>query len=263
MTHRDVAAMADLQIITHGDVPAEARADAERKIRALLRHAHGPILHARVRLDRLADPAVPKPVTVQVNLDVNGRLVRAQAAAPSAHEAIDMVQDRLRRQLDRVARTPRSRRRRLSHAAPAGQPAGEPGELATEPRMVIRHGTYAAGPARLEEAAADMDRLGYGFHLFTDAASGRDAVIYRAGPTGYRVAYVDGPPQAPAAPPAGVTVSPGPAARLHLSDAVHRLGATGRPFLFFAGTGSGRGRLLYRRHDGHYALVTPRDGQVV
>jgi len=33
----------------------------------------------------------------------------------------------------------------------------------------------------------------------------------------------------------------------------------GRPFVFFADTGTGRGNILYHRHGGHYGLITPAD----
>ena len=35
-----------------------------------------------------------------------------------------------------------------------------------------------------------MDLIDYEFHLFTEKSSGVTSVIYRAGPTGYRLAQV-------------------------------------------------------------------------
>jgi ribosome-associated translation inhibitor RaiA len=62
------------------------------------------VLHARVRVIRHADPAVARPVVAQANLDVSGRLVRAQVEGATAQEAIDRLEARLRRQLGRIAR---------------------------------------------------------------------------------------------------------------------------------------------------------------
>jgi hypothetical protein len=42
-----------------------------------------------------------------------------------------------------------------------------------------------------------------------------------------------------------------------VAEARKQLDATGLPFLFFAEPTSGRGRVLYRRYDGHYGLVRP------
>jgi Sigma 54 modulation/S30EA ribosomal protein C terminus len=38
------------------------------------------------------------------------------------------------------------------------------------------------------EAVAVMDAMDYDVHLFTDAETGEDAVVYRAGPAGLRLA---------------------------------------------------------------------------
>jgi ribosome-associated translation inhibitor RaiA len=265
MTEHRVGAIADLEIVIHGDIPADARAEAVRKIKALSRYAHEPVLHARVRLTRAGDPAVARAVIAQVNLDVNGRMVRAQVAARSAHEAIDLVQDQLRRRLERLARHWEARRGGVPAAEPhewrhGQEPAHRPDHFPrpAEQRQLVRHKAYEPKRATPDEAAFDMDLMDYDFHLFTDAGSGRDAVIYRAGPTGYRIAYVGGPPDTPMAPSAlPITVSPRPASSLRLADAVNQLNGTGRPFLFFADLDTGRGRLLYRRYDGHYGLITP------
>ena len=32
--------------------------------------------------------------------------------------------------------------------------------------------------------------MGYDFHLFTEAGTGQDSVLYRSGPTGYRLAQL-------------------------------------------------------------------------
>lgn len=265
MTKRGVAPLADLEIVTSDGIPADARIEAERKIRSLSRYAHRPVLHARVRLTRSGDPALERPVIAQVNLDVDGRLVRAQVAAHSAHEAIDLVHDRMRNRLEHLAR--------YQEARPAGTPDAGPHEWRhgqqpthrpdyfprTAPdRRVVRHKAFEPRTATPDEAAFDMDLADYDFHLFTDSESGRDAVLYRAGPTGYRIAYVGGPPAAPAGPRAvPLTVSPHPAAVLALPEAIDQLNGTGRPFLFFTDPVAGRGRVLYRRYDGHYGLITP------
>lgn len=100
--------------------------------------------------------------------------------------------------------------------------------------------------------------LDYDFYLFTDGGTGQDAVVYRSGPSGYRLAELD-PPTALCPPATPLTVSEQPAARLELPDAIDRLNLSGAPFLFYADRTSGRGRVLYRRYDGHYGLITPAD----
>ena len=66
-----------IDVTTHGQPPGIDDYVRE-KIGGLSRFTHQPVLHARVRLSRHADPAVARPVIAQANLDVNGRPVRAQ-----------------------------------------------------------------------------------------------------------------------------------------------------------------------------------------
>ena len=98
--------------------------------------------------------------------------------------------------------------------------------------------------------------MDYDFRLFTDALSGVDSVVYRDGPGGYRISRLDGNP-APTNASVPVLVDPHRAPRLTLQEAADALNAKGSAFVFFTNPDSGRGNVLYRRHDGHYAVVTP------
>ena len=125
-------------------------------------------------------------------------------------------------------------------------------------RRIIRHKSFTLATCTVDEAALHMDLLDYDFHLFTEKATNQDSVLYRAGPTGYRLAQVK---PAPAERLANfqlpLTISPQPAPRLTVGQATERLGLLGLPFLFFVDATQDRGCLLYHRYDGHYGLITP------
>jgi ribosome-associated translation inhibitor RaiA len=264
MTRRQTMNVPEVEVVAGKDIPDTARTRARRKIEALVRYVNEPVLHARVRLTESRDPAVARPVVAQGNLDVNGRVLRAQVAAPTAHEAVELLEARLRRRLDRMARDWQARRGRAPGAEPhewrhISEPSARPGYYPRpeSERQVVRHKTFAPAQTTPDEAAFDMDLLDYDFYLFTDADTGQDTVIYRAGPTGYRLASVD--PDAARMPTSAVplTLSDRPAPLLTVAEARKQLDATGLPFLFFAEPATGRGRVLYRRYDGHYGLVRP------
>lgn len=99
--------------------------------------------------------------------------------------------------------------------------------------------------------------MDYDFHLFTEDDTGGDAVVYRGGPTGYRLARLASGPRWLGLSDVPMTISPHPAPRLTVSEARQRLEVGGLPFVFFADAGSGRGCVLYHRYDGHYGLITP------
>ena len=101
-----------------------------------------------------------------------------------------------------------------------------------------------------------MDALDYQAHLFTGLDTGQDAIVYRAGPTGYRLArQAPGPTLRSADVP--LTIHPHPAPVLPVEQAMARLGTANDDHLFFTDSTTGRGQLLYRRVDGHYGLVWP------
>lgn len=256
----------DVVVVVRGRVPGDAADHVRSRIAALARHAHEPVLYARAKITEARDPAVASPAIAQANLDLNGRLVQAHVAAETMREAIDLLHDRLARRLERMARHWEARR--------GGRPA--PGEhewrhskLPThrpdyhprpaDQRQILRHKAFTLAVATPDEAAFDMDAMDYDFHLFTDPDTGRDSVIYRAGPTGYRVAgtAAAAKPAGPAAMP--LTVSSAPAPCLAISEAIERLELTGQPFVFFVDADTERGNILYHRYDGHYGLITPAE----
>lgn len=262
----DSAGDFDVRVTAHGEL-RDAGEYARRKVGALAHLIDQPVLDARVRLTRHADPAVARPVVAQANLDVNGRPVRAQVGGATAREAIDRLEVLLRNQLERAARDWEARR--------GGMPSGRPDEWRrqSEPahrlsyfprppdqRQIMRRKSFTLATSSIDDAALEMDLLDYDFHLFTEKGTRQDSVLYRAGPTGYRLAQVSPVPAEQLAPfRLPLTVSPQPAVPLSPGQASERLGLLGLPFLFFVDTTNGHGSVLYHRYDGHYGLISPAD----
>ncbi len=252
----------DVDIETQGKVPARAVAYARSRIGAVAGHTHEPILYARAKLTRSSDPALARPSIAQASLDVDGRVVRARAAGETMLVAIDLLHDRLVRRLDRMAQHWEARRGgRPTPGEHEWRHGEEPSHRAhhyprpADEREIVRHKSFALVAETPDEAAFEMDVLDYDFHLFTDVDTHLDSVMYRAGPTGYRLARTAPGPVPSAA--VSLTVSPQPAPRLKATEAVERLVLTGWPFVFFVDADSGRGSVLYHRHDGSYGLIAP------
>ena len=252
-----------VQTETRGAVPEGAVSFAVQRISSLLAVASEPVLFARVKLTMAADPAVQRPATAQVNIDLNGRLIRTQALAETMREATEHACDRLRIRLERTARNWAALR--------GGQPSPGPGEWRhqspptprlpyfprpPEERAVMRRKSYALAHLTPDEAVADAELLDYDFHLFTEKSTGEDAVVYRI-KDGYRLELSR--PQSgrlgPVAP--SITVSKIPVPRLPVTEATARLEVTGQLSLFFVNAETGRGNLIYHRYDGHYGLIEP------
>jgi len=89
---------------THGAVPERAQELAVAKVHSVLGHVTRPVLAARVTLTMSADPAVARPAAAKAIIDLNGRVVRAEAAGRTMRDAIELMADRLRTRLHRTVR---------------------------------------------------------------------------------------------------------------------------------------------------------------
>ncbi|MEE1786696.1 HPF/RaiA family ribosome-associated protein [Streptomyces sp. SP17BM10] len=246
----------DVEITTRGAVSSAAPDYARAKVRAVLGRIHEPVLAVRVKLTQEAHHAIVRPSVAQAVVDLDGRPVRAHVAAATMQEAVDLLQDRLLARLDRA----RQRHHPISHGVRVG-PGREdhrPQHVPRPPqeRRIVRRKSYGLRRESPLTAVLDLEAMDHAFHLFTDAATGFDAVVHRDEHDGtHRIASAG----VLAAPVPGLGVSTDAVPELTVAQAADRLGLTGAPFVFFTDTATGRGNVLYHRYDGHYGLITPAE----
>jgi ribosome-associated translation inhibitor RaiA len=233
-----------IQVAARGAVGDEYIRYAEEKIRAVTPAAPRPVLFARVALSQHENPSVERPASAKATLDVSGRLVRAHVAAPTMREAVDLLEDRLRRRLDILAERRQQARHETGLAEPGewrhgSLPTPRPAHFLRPPeeRELVRHKTYEYTALAPKEAALDLELLDFDFHLFRNSDTGGDCVVHRR-PDGTLGLVETAPSES-------------------VEEAIDRLEATGEPFVFFNDPESGRGNVLYHRYDGHYGLITP------
>jgi RNA polymerase-binding transcription factor DksA/ribosome-associated translation inhibitor RaiA len=255
-----------VELVARDPRAAAARGYAAQKVRRVIEAIGAPVLHARVKLSMAADPAVERPAGAEAALDVNGQLVRARVTGHTPHEAVDLLEPRLRRRALHAAE-----RVRTLHLRPPDAPAGEwhHGDAPTdrppwydrppEEREVVRRKTFAFDALTVDEAADDMGMLDVDFYLFYELAAGVDAVLHRRadGRLGLRRLHrVDLPPVSEAV---DLVLEPDPAPVLTSGEAIEWLDVAGEPFVLFRNQETGRANVFYRRYDGHYGLIVPAD----
>ena len=123
------------------------------------------VLQARVKLVERADPAVERPVVAQANLDVNGRLVRAQVEGVTARSG---------RSARGPAAAPAGTGRRTLGSAARQATCGRPARVAPrvrahasavvlprpeDERQIIRRESFTLPTSTVDEAALQMDLL--------------------------------------------------------------------------------------------------------
>ncbi|MFE7525677.1 sigma 54 modulation/S30EA ribosomal C-terminal domain-containing protein [Kitasatospora sp. NPDC057542] len=235
----------DVRVEIRGELPHE---DAEyARARALdTATVLGPDAHAlRLRLTRSRDRSVTRPALAQADVELaDVGPVRVQLATGTARDSVDLVLGTL------AGRAGRLREQGDIGFASAYESAYRP-QFADRPlaqRRIARHKAVVLARRTPEQAALELFALDRRFHLFADAATGRDSLVHRCSPSGTVELR---------------SVGTGAVPTLDLAEAARLLWITGRPFVDHTDPGDGRARVLYRRFDGHYGLIAPvSDGRI-
>jgi ribosome-associated translation inhibitor RaiA len=260
--HPKTASDFDLEVVCRGTGIDDATvAYAKRKVHAAARAAPALVLFGRVKISHEPHRSIERPIVVAASLDLDGHLVRAHAAGHTATEAVDLLEERLRRRLvDAHQRIAFLRRRHPRVATPrewrhGDEPTARPGFLPRPPgeREVISRKTFSLDRCTPADAIVQMEMLDHDFHLFVDSATGSDSIVRRLPDGAYELSRATGDADEPQ-DIMGLRMGPGPSAQT-LKSAVERLDDTEEPFLFFVDVGTSRGAVVYRRADGHYGVV--------
>jgi len=255
----------DIVVQSRGDVSMVERGYAREKIGRARKLARAPVLFTRVDLALEPDPARDQRASAKAEIDVNGSVVRAHVSAETMFAAIDALEQRIRHQFERAAQLERSKHLRHRDdsesewrhgSAPARRAASFPRPV--EERQLLRRKTFSVSPRTVDEAVADLEALDHDFFLFTNTATAQDCVVARAADGGYEL--VEPVPSTSAGDAmAPVVASPLRPSTLSEAEAMSLLDLGDEHFVFFLDAESGRGRVLYRRYDGHYGLIVPSD----
>jgi putative sigma-54 modulation protein len=170
------------------------RSQIERKLQRLDRITHE-MAEADVELIANASHANDSAQVAEITLRNNGDVLRSSAAGATSIAALDVVLDKLERQLVRTKEKPGSIRKRhadeiesVLHREALGtiEPAEyrNPDEAAPS---VVKIKRFDMQPMFEEDAIAQMEELGHAFFVFLDAETEEVAVLYRRRDGGYGV----------------------------------------------------------------------------
>jgi len=161
------------------------RGQVERKLQRLDRITHQDA-EAEVELIVKASHATDTASVAEVTLLNNGTVLRSSAAGATPIAALDVVLDKLERQVVRVKERPRSVRERradeavsvLSREATKTVDGGTATATADRP-SVVKIKRFDMLPMFEEDAIAQMEELGHAFFVFLNAETEQIAVVYR------------------------------------------------------------------------------------
>ena len=159
----------------------QLRTDIEHKLARLDRITH-PEAEASVELIANASHANDSSHVAEVTLVNNGQVLRSTSAGSSPIAALDVVLDKLERQVVRLKQRPRSVRDR-HHDEVASVLEREADGTVDAPEKaapsVVKLKRFDMQPMFPEDAISEMEELGHAFFVFLNAETDAVAVVYR------------------------------------------------------------------------------------
>lgn len=173
--------MSFLQIQLSGkkglEITDALRAYVEKRLAKCARYLAGEEVTAQVSLAVEHDRQI-----VEVTIPLGHWLLRAEDASDSMYAAIDLVVEKLERQIERhrtrLMRKPRHDAAFMhAHSTAAATDSSDSDAVVGD--RVLRTKAFPIKPMVLEEAVLQMDLLGHDFFVFRDGTDGGIQVLYR------------------------------------------------------------------------------------
>jgi putative sigma-54 modulation protein len=110
---------------------------------------------------------------VEVTIPVNGMILRGEEETGDMYASIDLVVEKLEKQISRY----KTRFTRKARAEGKAVPA--PGEEAFEEAVIMKTKRFAFKPMPVDEAVMQMNMLGHSFFVFSNAETEEVNVLYK------------------------------------------------------------------------------------
>ncbi len=175
-----------MNIIVKGkniEITDSLRGYAEEKIGKLGRYLDK-ILKTEIELSVEKNPKINNPQVVEVTIFTNGPVIRAKESSTDMYQSIDLVYEKLERQVKRLnaKRIDRSHNSKHNHnhsAKIAPLPEEEVEEEDTIEAKIVKTKSFPLKPMIPEEAALQMDLVNHDFFVFINAETDQTNVVYR------------------------------------------------------------------------------------
>jgi putative sigma-54 modulation protein len=135
--------------------------------------------HAEIHFSEERNPRISAREVCEVTLEGHGHHVRAKVAASDQFAAVDLAVAKLEHQLSRL-KTKLVRRSHGSRPAVNGKTAAVVESTPdVDDSRIVKVKRFAMKPMPPSEAALQMELLGHSFFFFSNAQTGKAAVVYR------------------------------------------------------------------------------------
>jgi putative sigma-54 modulation protein len=172
-----------MQVIVQGrnvQVTDRLREYVEDKVSKLDRYLPGST-EARMELSTEKTRSAEDRHVAQLTVRNKGMLLRSEERSADMFMSVDMVMDKVRRQIDRYKTKRRGRLRsaQVERMAEEGADEGLDEEEFESEVEIVRTKRFRVTPMYPEEAVEQMELLGHNFYLFYNVDDGQINVVYK------------------------------------------------------------------------------------
>ncbi len=189
-----------MKLLIHGrnlEVTPAIRDYTETKLTRAINHFEGMVKEADVHLSVARNPRVPQQIA-EVTMFANGTVIRAQERSDNLYASIDLVANKLTRQLNRYKERLQDRHHGPVHRSARDEEAGAaalppPGASLTDgkepelPNRGVRRKYFEMAPMSLDEALHQLELIDHDFFVFREAETGQIQVVYHRNHGGFGV----------------------------------------------------------------------------
>ncbi|NJR38254.1 MAG: ribosome-associated translation inhibitor RaiA [Leptolyngbyaceae cyanobacterium CSU_1_4] len=176
------------------EITEAIRDHVHQKIEKAVNHFQAITTEVDVHLSVARNPRINPQQIAEVTIYANGAVVRAEEGSDNLYASIDLVADKIARQLRKY----KEKRHDQTHASiKAIEPVEEVAPLVSAslvsdrqpelPGTAIRTKYFSMPPMTVEEAQEQLELVGHDFYMFRNAATGEINVIYERNHGGYGV----------------------------------------------------------------------------
>lgn len=184
-----------MKLVIHGkniEITDAIREYVHQKIEKAVSHFQHITNEVDVHLSVARNPRITTKQAAEVTIYANGNIIRAEESSENLYASIDLVADKIARQLRKYKER---RQDQKTHGQPTNQAlVPEPvaadliGDRTPElPDEVIRTKYFPMPPMTLAEATEQLQLVGHDFYMFRNSESGEINVVYERNHGGYGV----------------------------------------------------------------------------